>query len=314
VDTPCEATIESQVQLPAQSHMKNVPQQPHIADATESVALWHHSPPEASVGRNFAVEIIICGKPLKACIKHSGLLSKSPTMDAALEKIRPHTSSKLLHQKKPADLLVALESTFDEQKTERSPTAYFAALLTTLEGTVQKQDLGLEDGDVLPAELYLLALVSPFVPPPVIRSHLSTVLAIAGPLFSALMTHAPPLRSQITLFESVILALERSQLEAHGIRQIFASILQLSLDSRPKVRRKAAEVIRSILNSPPPPLMYHPYAKIVAEWAIEALEINNTGVIPRAKGKKADASFSDTFIHLLSCIRPILSKFPAEVS
>jgi ribosomal RNA-processing protein 12 len=72
-------------------------------------------------------------------------------MEEALGKIRPHTSSSLAHQKTPATLLHALEATFQEQKTEKSPTAYFAALLTTLDGTLQKKDIGLGDGDVLPS-------------------------------------------------------------------------------------------------------------------------------------------------------------------
>jgi len=41
----------------------------------------------------------------------ANLLMGSPEMQVALSKIRPHTSSNLAHQKKPAQLLVALEST-----------------------------------------------------------------------------------------------------------------------------------------------------------------------------------------------------------
>ncbi len=90
-------------------------------------------------------------------------------MEAELSKIRPHTSSNLPHQKAPATLLSALEATFKEQNTDASPAAYFAGLLTALESTVQSEREGefkLGDGDILPAELYLLALVGPFVPPP----------------------------------------------------------------------------------------------------------------------------------------------------
>ena len=101
-------------------------------------------------------------------------------MEAELSKIRPHTSSNLPHQKAPATLLSALESTFKEQNTDPSPAAYFAGLLTALEGSVQKErgggELKLGDGDLLPAELYLLALVAPFVPPPIIRHHLNSLL------------------------------------------------------------------------------------------------------------------------------------------
>ena len=179
-------------------------------------------------------------------------------IETALAKIRPHTASSLAHQKAPAQLLLALESTFEEQATEKSPTAYFAALLTTLDGTVQNSRasgaLAFGEGDVLPAELYLLALVLPFVPHPVIRSNLSTILSLTAPLFPSLVPHAPPLRSQLAIYNAVYLALERSQLEsAQGLRQSFASILHLTLDPRPKVRKRLQNLSVMFLLPPLPP-------------------------------------------------------------
>ena len=42
------------------------------------------------------------------------------------------------------------------------------------------------------------------------------------------------------------------------IMQAFATILSLSMDQRPKVRKRAQDAIRSILNAPPPPSLNHP--------------------------------------------------------
>ncbi|KAK7035453.1 pre-rRNA processing protein [Paramarasmius palmivorus] len=226
-------------------------------------------------------------------------------MEQALSKIRVHKFSSLLHQKAPANLLIALESTLDEQKTERTPTAYFAALLTTLDGTIQKKDVSLNEGDVLPAELYLLALVSPFVAVPVIRANLNTLLSLTAPLFPSLLQHAPPLRSQLTLYHVVFSALDRSQLETHGIRQAFATILQLCLDPRPKVRKKAAEVVKDVLSKPPSPLARHPYADRVADWTVSNL--SNTGKSSASKNPGSDA---ESHIHVLAMLRPILPYIP----
>ncbi|KDQ57624.1 hypothetical protein JAAARDRAFT_35316 [Jaapia argillacea MUCL 33604] len=237
----------------------------------------------------------------------------SSSLDEALGKIRPHRNSSLAHQKAPAQLLLALESTFDERNTDRSPTAYFAALLTTLDGTLQKErstGLSLQEGDVLPAELYLLALVIPFVPPVVIRTNLNTLLSLITPLFPALGPHPPALRSQLSIFGTVLLALDRSQLEVPGIRQSFASILQLCLDPRPKVRKKAAEVIRDVIQAPPIPLARHPYVDRVAEWVQSALGEVNSGAPHKFKGKKSETDFTETAIHLLAFLRPILQKLP----
>jgi ribosomal RNA-processing protein 12 len=228
-------------------------------------------------------------------------------MEAALAKIRPHKNSGLAHQKTPATLLAALESTLDDQKTERSPVAYFAALLTTLEATIQKNDTGLEDGDVLPAELYLLALVAPFVPVSVVRTHLSIILSLTSPLFPALESHAPALRSQITLYHTLFSSLDRSQSDVQGIRQTFASILQLCVDKRPKVRRKAAEVVESVLSNPPAPLNQHPYAERVAAWVDSVLEHVNGNVFGKSKSSNDPA---DTAIHLLAFLRPVLLLLP----
>ncbi|KDR75247.1 hypothetical protein GALMADRAFT_140774 [Galerina marginata CBS 339.88] len=228
-------------------------------------------------------------------------------MEEALAKIRPHTSSSLAHQKTPANLLIALESTFKEQGKEATSTAYFAALLTTLDGTIQKKDISLEDGAILPAELYLLALVAPFVPSPIIRSNLNTLLSLTAPLFIGLNQHAPALRSQLSLYHAIFQSLDRSQLDVQGIRQTFASILQMCIDPRPKVRKKAADVVKDLLASPPPPLLRHPCAGRVGEWVLNTLSEVNTG--PFGKGKSAkhtSAPGAEVAIHVLAFLRPVL--------
>ncbi|KAK2464281.1 hypothetical protein APHAL10511_003738 [Amanita phalloides] len=233
-------------------------------------------------------------------------------MEETLSKIRPHVSSSLLHQKRPATLLVALESTLKEQNTEPSPTAYFAALLTTLDGTVHEGDVGLGEGDILPAELYLLALVLPFVSPPVVRSRLNTLLALTSPLFPALSAHGPPLRSQLSIYQSIFKILDKSQLDLQGARQSFASILQLCMDPRPKVRRKASDVVRDVLAAPPSPLLRHPYAERVADWVKRILVEVNASPFAKAKhGKLSEGFGPDTAIHALAFLRPVLSNLPA---
>lgn len=235
-------------------------------------------------------------------------------MEDALAKIRPHTSSSLPHQKTPANLLIALESTFKDQGTELTPTAYFAALITTLDGTIQKKDIALDDGSILPAEIYLLALVAPFVAAPVIRSNLNTLLALTAPLFPVLNKHAPALRSQLSLYHAIFLALDRTQLEVQGVRQTFASILQLCIDPRPKVRRKAVEVVKDILAQPPLPLINHPYAERVAEWVLSSITEINAGPFAKGKGAKhAPAPGAEIAIHVLAFLRPVVPYLPSQV-
>ncbi|KAI0674870.1 NUC173-domain-containing protein [Trametes maxima] len=236
-------------------------------------------------------------------------------VEAVLSKIRPHTSSALAHQKAPATLLLAIEATFREQGTEPSATAYFAALLTTLDGALQSSRASgpaMGEGDVIPAVLYLLASVVPSVPHPVIRSNLNTILSLTSPLFPTLSPYAPPLRSQITLYGAILLALDRPHLDTQGLRQAFMTILQLTLDPRPKVRKRASEVVKEVLAVPPFPLAKHPYAEKVAEWVKAALVEISAGGLPKFKGKKADTEGSEAAIHLLAFLRPVLPTLPAE--
>ncbi|KAG6920273.1 hypothetical protein DXG01_005042 [Tephrocybe rancida] len=231
-------------------------------------------------------------------------------MEEALAKIRPHTSSALSHQKTPAVLLIALESTFKEQHTDASPTAYFAALLTTLDGTLQKQKQGTDETEVLHAVLYLLALIAPFVSIPVIRANLTTVLSLTGPLLPLLKDHAPALRSQLSLYHCIFQSLDRSQLDTQGIRQTFASILHLCTDPRPKVRRKAADVVKDVLSTPPAPLSRHPYSERVAEWVKSTLSDVGAGPLSKPKSKSKAPEGPETALHVVAFVRPVLAKLP----
>ena len=235
-------------------------------------------------------------------------------MEEALAKIRPHTSSSLPHQKTPAHLLIALEATFREQNTDATPTAYFAAILTTLDGSIQKKELSLDEGAILPAELYLLALVAPFVSAPIIRTNLNTLLFLTTPLFPSLNQHPPALRSQLSLYHSIFRSLDRTQLDVQGIRQSFASILQLCLDPRPKIRKKAADIVKNLVSSPPIPLMRHPYSERVSDWVENTLTDASSMPFGKGKGTKHPAvPGTEVAIHVLACLRPIISFLPPEV-
>lgn len=253
----------------------------------------------------------------------------------ALAKIRPHTTSKQDHQRKPAQLLVALEATLQENtgSSPQNPTAYFAALITTLEGCIGKDDLNLEDGATLPAVLYLLALVLPFVPDPVIRSHVSQVFQLIPPLLPlATPTHAPSLRSIITILGTAITSLDQGQVlstvstssafplafsysaTATAIRQTFSSLLELVIDPRPKVRKRAAESIKTILETPPSPLAFHPWSNFVADWSCNVVaQAAETGVVLSAGKKGGSNERVEQLIHLLAFLRTVPLIFSASV-
>ncbi|CAE6500168.1 unnamed protein product [Rhizoctonia solani] len=198
----------------------------------------------------------------------------SPQLEPVLDKIRIHKNSKLAHQKTPATLLIALEQTFDEQNppTPRSAVAYCAALCTTLEQAVKGRNVSLGEGDLIPATLYLLAAVLPHVPTAVVRAQLSVLLPLLAPILPTSSQHPPALRSLLSVLCSLWAPLDAPTLTGTPLlRNAWASVLQLCVDPRPKVRKKAQEVARSVLAAPPAPMLRHPYAEQTAQYLLNLL-------------------------------------------
>ncbi|EIW83040.1 NUC173-domain-containing protein [Coniophora puteana RWD-64-598 SS2] len=229
------------------------------------------------------------------------------SLESALGKIRPHTQSSLAHQKAPAHLLQAIDGTLAERESERTSTAYFAAIVTALDSSVGKRQTSLGDGDLLPAELYLLALVAPFVPQSVVQAQLWTTLELLAPLFPSLTDHAPPLRSWIAAIQALVSSADRSQLDKTPLVQAFNSVLHLTVDHRPKVRKRAAEAVKAIIDKPPLPLARHPYSARVAQWAHTVLAAAAASPIG-AKGKSQHTP--ETAIHLIQFLRTALPHLP----
>ena len=94
-----------------------------------------------------------------------GVPAKEIDLNSRLAQIR--NSPKLQNQQQTAVVLSAVEDTLKEQKSERTPTAYFAALLSLLKQAPQGNQK-----DVASAVVYLLDLVMPHVPQPLLRLSL----------------------------------------------------------------------------------------------------------------------------------------------
>ncbi|CEJ02589.1 hypothetical protein RMCBS344292_16589 [Rhizopus microsporus] len=62
-------------------------------------------------------------------------------MEAKLERIRKQVNSKLDNQKLYAQTLIAIEETIQEQNEQLTPTAYFGAMMTTLQSSQGSAEL-----------------------------------------------------------------------------------------------------------------------------------------------------------------------------
>ena len=222
----------------------------------------------------------------------------------ALTNVRRQTTSKLSHNSKPAQLLNAIEQTLTVSlKIETLPhssTAYFISLLQCLEKACSDEINGDEEamaetenmgqGALIPATLYLLAIVIPETPGNVVISKLSTVLESILPLFENAMDHPPALRSLVQIITSLIGFASPQVLNSSPLlKKSWNYLLELNLDPRPKVRHLAQEGVRKVLTTPVPPKVVaggHPYLPKAREWVVGIMEEEGKMGGASAAGKK----------------------------
>ncbi|KAF4123760.1 ribosomal RNA-processing protein 12 [Geosmithia morbida] len=157
--------------------------------------------------------------------------------------------------------------------------------------------------------VYLLDVVTPYAPQPLLRSKFTQILSLLAPVL-LMTTDAEPilLRSSIGCLESLLVAQDAASWEL-GVAQIsprraVAGLLNLSLDGRPKVRRRAQDAVKKVLRNPPPsPSLDHPAADMSAQTAAKNLE--DLAVRARKAGKKADASNDPAIIHALQLVKTV---------
>jgi ribosomal RNA-processing protein 12 len=241
---------------------------------------------------------------MSAVASSSAVISSFSTQ---LANVRRLTGSSLPHQSKPAQLLTAIESTISSQlQTDvlpNPPTAYFVSLLQCLEKACA-DEVGEDDdiaevenmgqGALIPACLYLLAIVVPETPTQVVVSKVSVLLECLLPLFNTTLEHPPALRSLLQITTSVILFAPAALLSSSPLlKKAFNFLLELNLDPRPKVRHIAQEGVRKILTTPIPPRVTagsHPYLGKAREWVMGILEeeVKSGGASSKKKTRFAD--------------------------
>lgn len=240
-------------------------------------------------------------------------------MEAAFGKIRLQINSTIAPVRRPSQLLLAIDSTLKKQDDEETidARAYFAALESTLVQLMTTTTPGMitsvkpadvEKISLLEATLYLLSLLVPHLPTGLLRSKVS-LLATLNTNFAWFTNQAPALKSLITISNYILISSTSTTLEKDKhARSLYASILTLSGDARPKVRRKAQEAIASILSLPPPPSILHPYSIETSSYILSQLE-------DAVKGAKRGAGSDEgRAIALLVFIKNLKSAWHEQVN
>lgn len=204
-----------------------------------------------------------------------------------------------------AVVLNAVEDILRDQSTEATPTAYFAALLSLLQQSISSSTV--LNKDLASSTVYLLDLFTPYTPAPLLRAKFVPILTHLAPALMHRDAEAPLLRSSIGVLESLLIAQDGSSWAIPqkdiGPRRAVAGLLNLGLDDRPKVRKRAQEALTKVLkNAPPSPSLEHPASGMCAATTLSSVqELIRLSEAQRKKGGEHDPRL----IHSLQLVRAV---------
>jgi ribosomal RNA-processing protein 12 len=206
-------------------------------------------------------------------------------------------------------VLSAVEDTLRDQNSETSPTGYFAALLALLRQSVSST--GTVNKDLATSVVYLLDVVTPYAPQPLLRSKFSQILTNIAPALTLPEADAPLLRPSIGCLESLLVAQDSAAWElSHtqiGPRRAMAGLLNLAVDHRPKIRKRAQEALTKVLKNPPPsPSVDHPAADMCAETAMKSLsDLAARSSQAKKQRKSGTSEHEPALIHSLQLVKTV---------
>ncbi|KAJ3156226.1 hypothetical protein HDU86_003990 [Geranomyces michiganensis] len=221
-------------------------------------------------------------------------------------KIRSQTTSGLENQKQAAIILAAVEETIVEQNEQLTPLAYFGALMTILEQQRSANSNGADSLDIMVAVTYLLAIVFPRIPGSILKLKFETIAQTLGATLEVYQEDQPLVRSILACFESLLAAQDTAKWTTDvTCKKLFQVLLIMSVDGRPKVRRRAHEAVKRILRRPPPPTTHHPATLPTIEFTLRSLEEygESVGSAASAKDRK---ELEQQVLHVLVFLKMIL--------
>ena len=213
-------------------------------------------------------------------------------------------------RKQTSVVLSAVEDTLRDQKYGSTPTAYFAALLALLSQSVSPSN-GIVNKELATSVVYLLDIIAPHVPAPLLRSKFPQILTSIAPVLTHHDIEAPLIRSSVGCLESLLLAQDNAAwalLQTQvSPRRAVAGLLVLASDHRPKVRKRAQEAITNVLKNPPPsPSLDHPAADMCAETALRNVNDMAASGKKKAKGHRQE-EHQPGLMHGLQLVKTIAS-------
>ncbi|KAK6528332.1 hypothetical protein TWF281_009575 [Arthrobotrys megalospora] len=222
------------------------------------------------------------------------------SLEEKLDRIR---TPNLQNQAQTAVVLNALETSLREENPNGplTPTAYFSALLSVLNQYISTD--AILNQSLAAAVVYLLDIVTPFAPEALLRAKFSQILSYLAPAITHPDAEAPLLKSSIGCLETLLIAQDANawavpQIQI-GPKRAISGLLNLGLDPRPKVRKRALDAVKLILQNPPPtPSLDHPATELCAEKSL-------TTLVEFAKQAPRHGQHDPKTIHALQLVRAV---------
>lgn len=165
-------------------------------------------------------------------------------------------------------MLAAITETLKASGQPDTAISYWASLMATLEQT------GATDGKTVAGIVFLLALVFPKVPHPVLQKHFSGASKM---LVAVLQQHAESgtqalMKASLNCVTHLLVAQDPAAWDASGANTLYRALLEFSTDQRAKVRREAQNgvgmLIKTIRKSRP----NHPIMDSTAKFVLQGLK------------------------------------------
>lgn len=169
----------------------------------------------------------------------------------------------------------------------------------------------IQNRDLAISIIYLLDIVTSYVPQPLLRSKFGQIFECLVPALTLEDAEAPLLKPSIGCLESLLLAQDMAAwnlgVQVVGPRRALGGLLALAVDHRPKVRKRAQDAVTDVLKNPPPsPSLDHPAADMCAETALRGLTEGVAASVGKQKGKKGkDAVNEPALMHSLQLVKTV---------
>ncbi|CAK9441954.1 uncharacterized protein LODBEIA_P57800 [Lodderomyces beijingensis] len=228
-------------------------------------------------------------------------------LEDKLSKIRTQINSKLENQKHLAIILSAVEENIEEQNNEKTPVSYVVSFLSLLDQCIRDDQI--LDNNLAATTTYFLDLLFPFTPKPLLKQKFQEILLkLSSPL--NVNADGPLVRSTIGALETLLLAQDSSQWLNRGAvspTRAFVALIELSFDTRPKVRRRAQEAVKQILQNPPPsPSPIHVVSTTASDLSLRHLQELLEKYRQHKRGS-SNKELNSQLIHALQLITVITS-------